>query len=232
MRRRAAHALRYTTTRLVNPAIKSTPRSTTTTVRFASSLDQLVFHRNCHAYTDQASPRMSTSTSEEEELILRAAGLYDEMKVDSSTIVARVSGGEWERVEAVKTYYTDRLCKVTKNTYGPSFCFSSTAGVLRVSRDAGGESAQKQVEAQFFTASAGAEYSKLYKGGNAKLTLAGGNVSAVNYHVGAGLSTGAGIKDEAVQVKLAGCGFSVGRKMGVSVFDNEVGVDFGKCKTQ
>ena len=143
---------------------------------------------------------MSTSTTEEEELILRAAG-YDEMKIDSSTIVARVSGGEWERVETVRTYYTDRLCRVTKNTYGPSFCFSSTAGVLRVRKDAKGESAQKQVEAQFFTASAGAEYSKLYKGGNAKLTLAGGNVSAVNYHVGAGLSTGAGIKDEAVQAR-------------------------------
>ena len=64
------------------------------------------------------------------------------------------------------------------------------------------------------------------------MTLAGGDVSGVSYHVGAGLSTGAGIKDDAVQVKLAGCGFSVGRKVGVSVFDNELAVDFGKCKTQ
>ena len=140
------------------------------------------------------------------------------------------------------TTCTDRLCKVTKNTYGPSFCFSSTAGVLHVS-NAGKESVQRQLEAEFFTASAGAEYSKLYKGGIAKVTLAGGDVSGVSYHVGAGLSTGAGIKDDAVQVKLAlkgkcvqvklaGCGFSVGRKIGVSVFDNEQAVDFGKCKTQ
>ena len=170
-------------------------------------------------------PKMSSA----EEEIKRAAG-YDEMKLDSSVIVARVEG-EWEKIEAVKSYYADRLCKVTKNIYGPSFCFSLTAGVLRVS-DRGTRSPQEQVNAQFFAASAGAEYSKLYRGGNAKVTLAGGNVSAVNYHVGAGVSTGAGIKDEAVQVKLAGCGFSIGRKVGVSVFDNEVGVDFGKCKTQ
>ena len=167
--------------------------------------------------------------SSEEEEILAAAG-YDEMKMDSSVIVACVQM-RWQKIETVKTYYTDRLCKVTKNTYGPSFCFSSTAGVLHVS-NAGKESVQRQLEAEFFTASAGAEYSKLYKGGIAKVTLAGGDVSGVSYHVGAGLSTGAGIKDDAVQVKLAGCGFSVGRKVGVSVFDNELAVDFGKCKTQ
>ena len=47
--------------------------------------------------------------------------------------------------------------------------------------------------------------------------------------VGAGVSTGAGIKDDSLNLKLAGCGVKVGRKVGVSVFDNEIGVDFGKC---
>lgn len=171
--------------------------------------------------------------SSEEELEVMRAAEYDEMTLNSSVIVACVEG-YWQKIEPVKSYYANRVCKVTKNTFGPSFCFSSTAGVLQVSNAGGYESVQRQLEAQFFAASAGAEYSKLYRGGNAKVTLAGGDISGVSYHLGAGVSTGAGIKDDALQVKVAGCGFSVGRKIGVSVLDNEIGVDFGKakCKTQ
>ena len=38
-----------------------------------------------------------------------------------------------------------------------------------------------------------------------------------------------GIKDDSISMKVAGCGVQVGRKIGVSVLDNEVGVDLGKC---
>ena len=43
------------------------------------------------------------------------------------------------------------------------------------------------------------------------------------------MSTGAGIKDHSLDLKLAGCGVKVGRKVGISAFDNEVAVDFGRC---
>ena len=172
---------------------------------------------------------MSTEFSQEEEVILRAAG-YEEMKLDSSVIVSYVNG-EWRRVDTVTSYFVDRVCKVTKNTFGPSFALSSTAGVLRVS-NGGSETAKRRLEANFFTTSVGAEYLLLYKGSNAKLTLVEGDISGVSYHVGFGVSTGAGIKDNAIQLKLIGCGFSVGRRISISVLDNEFGLDFGKCKTQ
>ena len=47
------------------------------------------------------------------------------------------------------------------------------------------------------------------------------------YTIGAGITTGAGIKDDSVSVKALGCGLSVGRKMSISLFDNEVSVDLG-----
>ena len=72
------------------------------------------------------------TVSEEEEKILHAAG-YEDMNLDSSVIVAMVGEGEWKKVETVSNYFVDRACKVTKNTFGPSFSLSSTAGVLRVS---------------------------------------------------------------------------------------------------
>ena len=40
-----------------------------------------------------------------------------------------------------------------------------------------------------------------------------------DFHLGAGVSTGGGIKDDSLSLKAAGCGFKVGRKLGISVFD-------------
>ena len=170
------------------------------------------------------------SYTEEEEAILRAAE-YDRMPVDSSVKLARAAGegGQWEKTEVIHVYFAERLCKVTKNTFGPSFYLASIAGILRV-----GNSGRKKrhLEAQFITAAAGTEYSILFKGGHAKLTLAGGNFSGVNYHLGMGVSTCAGVKDNSVYLRLFGCGFSVGRRIGLAVLDNEFALDFGKFKPQ
>ena len=58
--------------------------------------------------------------------------------------------------------------------------------------------------------------------------MAGGSAGPVDLNLGVGVSTGAGIKDDSVNVKVAGCGVTVGRKIGVSVFDNSISFDLGK----
>lgn len=166
--------------------------------------------------------------TEEEEAILRAAE-YDRMPLDSSVTLARAAeGGRWEKTEIIHAYFAERVCKVTKNAFGPSYYLVSTVGILRV-RNSGRK--KRHLEAQFITATAGMEYSMLFRGGHAKLTLAGGNFSGVNYHLGLGLSTCAGVKNDSVHLRLLGCGFSVGRRIGLSVLDNEIALDFGKFKT-
>ena len=52
--------------------------------------------------------------------------------------------------------------------------------------------------------------------------------NALNYTLAVGVTTGAGIKDDSASIKLLGCGITVGRKMSMSFFDSEVGVDLGK----
>ena len=52
-----------------------------------------------------------------------------------------------------------------------------------------------------------------------------GKNAAVGYQTGAGLSTGAGIKNESVNLKLFGTGISLGRNMGISFLGSEVKAD-------
>jgi hypothetical protein len=113
--------------------------------------------------------------TEEEEAVLRAAE-YERIPLDFSVTLDRAAeGGHWEKTEIIHVYFADRVCKVTKNIFGPSFYLASTAGILRV-RNSGRK--KRHLEAQFITATAGVEYSILFKGGHTKLTLAGGNFLA------------------------------------------------------
>jgi len=52
--------------------------------------------------------------------------------------------------------------------------------------------------------------------------------NAVEYTLGVGVTTGAGIRDDSASIKVLGCGVTVGRKMSLSIFDSEIGVDLGK----
>ena len=45
---------------------------------------------------------------------------------------------------------------------------------------------------------------------------------------GLGINTGAGVRDGSLGVKLAGTGMQIGRKVGISFFDNEISIDFSK----
>lgn len=54
----------------------------------------------------------------------------------------------------------------------------------------------------------------------------------VQVKLGLGLNTGAGVKDNSLQAKVLGCGLSLGQKVGISLFDNEISIDFGKIGEQ
>ena len=52
--------------------------------------------------------------------------------------------------------------------------------------------------------------------------------TGLSWKAGIGLSSGANVKHDSVQLKVLGCGFTVGRKVGLSLLDNEVTLDFGR----
>ncbi|GLC33012.1 hypothetical protein PLESTB_000380600 [Pleodorina starrii] len=63
---------------------------------------------------------------------------------------------------------------------------------------------------------------------NAGVHLVDADVGAFRLKLGAGVSTGAQMKDNSVEAKVAGCGVTLGQKIGVSVFDNEFSIDLKK----
>lgn len=62
----------------------------------------------------------------------------------------------------------------------------------------------------------------------ARVTLAECTTGPLNLHVGAGVSTGAKVEGGTLEAKVFGTGFKVGKKLGVSFFDNEFSIDFGR----
>lgn len=59
----------------------------------------------------------------------------------------------------------------------------------------------------------------------ARVTMSEAKAGPFYLHLGAGVSTGAKVEDGTLDAKLAGCGLKVGKKIGVTVFDNEFSVD-------
>ena len=55
---------------------------------------------------------------------------------------------------------------------------------------------------------------------------------AARPHVDPGAPAWQGIKDDSISVKALGTGLSLGRKMSISVFDNEVSVDMSHLLTR
>ena len=86
-------------------------------------------------------------------------------------------------------------------------------------------------------ANAGLDLESFFKEGHvlgaeakARATIAEYTKGPVNLHLGAGVSTGAKVEGGTIEAKLAGCGFKVGKKLGVSFFDNEFSIDFGRLR--
>ena len=174
-----------------------------------------------------ATPSMVMAALDTEEICRKAN--YSSMPLFSFAIFVR-NNGTWENAATkVEFLYADVVCKLTKNVLGPAFEVKAMTGVFRAQTGPGAKSALEQIDAQLFGASVGTSASDTHLEGNAKLTVLGREESFVNYHLGVGVSTGLGIKDDSLSLKVAGCGFQFGRKIGVSIFDNELAADIGKA---
>ena len=154
---------------------------------------------------------------------LLAAADYDDMKMFSSKTLVKTEADVWVEANS-KDLFAGICITVTKNLTGPSFEVSSKAGVFNISAD----DERVSIDFDIGTAQAGAVSSATYVGADAKLKLAGGSVGPFEANLGIGVSTGAGIKDDSLDVKAVGCGFTIGRKIGISVLDNNISIDLGK----
>ena len=165
--------------------------------------------------------------SEEDKENIRLSSSYDDLPIGESIILFKV-GDEWQKTDTYDALYAKFYVKVTKNLLGPCFSEVGEAGLMNIHTQPHVKKPIEKVDFQVGAVHAGTETSSTYVGAEAKATLAGGKASIFDLHLGAGVSTGAGVKDDSVNVKVAGCGVKVGRKLAISVFDNEFGVDFGR----
>ena len=114
--------------------------------------------------------------------------------------------GDWVRFDKDTCAQYALCCWVAKNLTGPQIEFSTQTPDEHASSR----------RLSMVTSSTHAE-------AVASLSLISGSMSGVDLNVGAAVSTGGGLKDDSVSVKLLGCGVVVGRRIGISLFDNSIG---------
>jgi hypothetical protein len=67
-----------------------------------------------------------------------------------------------------------------------------------------------------------------YIGVNAALNLVSGQVGPFDVTLGVGVATGLDVRDEAIEVKALGCGFTIGKRVGISVAGTSAEINFGR----
>ena len=149
---------------------------------------------------------------------------YENMCFTCSTLLVSVDGN-LQKFDTYETGYIESAIKLTKNYLGPKYEYLVGAGLMKINS---GETALETVDFSVFGAEASVHHSSTSVGYDAKLVLAGGSASIFDLTLGLGISSEAGIVDDSVTLRLAGTGVQVGRKVGICVFDNCFGVDFGR----
>ena len=123
----------------------------------------------------------------------------------------------------------------TDPTFVKSYDANVTASLMHIAQQKGKRI--EQVSGDVFVAKAGAEVQTLvigdqevavWAGVHAGVALVDVKASLFDLKLGAGVDTGAGIKDQSLDVKVAGCGVSIGRRMGIAAFGSELAIDFGR----
>merc|ERR1712038_500985 len=175
---------------------------------------------------DQTFQLPMTSLTKAQEEAIKLVVDYDSMSISQSRTVCQVDSG-WA-TEIYSGPAAGLVVTITKNLTGPHFNVSSDASAFRCRTHASATKPIEQVDAKFFTASAGLDTSATYAGAEVGAHLFKGNVSIFEGKLGAEASTGGGIKDDSLDVKVLGCGVTVGRKVGVQVAGTGFSVDFGK----
>ncbi|KAJ7440232.1 hypothetical protein FB451DRAFT_1300565 [Mycena latifolia] len=106
-----------------------------------------------------------------------------------------------------------------------TFNAEAKAAVMNILQEKGVK--MEQVDFDVLQAKVSAQWGT-WIGVNAALNLVSGKVSVFDAILGVGIATGAGIRDEAIEVKLLGCGITVGKRVGISVFGSSVEINFGR----
>mmetsp|Transcript_76107 Transcript_76107/g.183924 ORF Transcript_76107/g.183924 Transcript_76107/m.183924 type:complete len:262 (-) Transcript_76107:12-797(-) len=165
------------------------------------------------------SPSTAASrTTAHDHLKILAAVDYDSMEifgVKRCAVKLSKGSGDWVRFDKDTSSQYALCCWVAKNLTGPQIEFPTQAPEEHAS------SAAAHRRLSMIT-------SNTYAEAVASLSFMSSSKSGIDLNVGAGVSTGGGIKDDSVSVKLLGCGVVVGRKIGISLFDNSIVFDLGK----
>ena len=160
------------------------------------------------------SPSTAASrTTAHDHLKILAAVDYDSMEifgVKRCAVKLSKGSGDWVRFDKDTSSQYALCCWVAKNLTGPQIEFPTQAPEEHAS------SAAAHRRLSMIT-------SNTYAEAVASLSFMSSSKSGIDLNVGAGVSTGAGFKDDSVSVKLLGCGVVVGRKIGISLFDNSIG---------
>lgn len=106
-----------------------------------------------------------------------------------------------------------------------TYTAEARASVMHVAKSNG--KPIEQVSVDVFTAGLGATAGS-YVGAEANVSLFKAEASIFDLNLGVGVDTGAGIKDDSLDVRVAGCGVQIGRKVSISAFGSSFGIDFGR----
>ena len=132
---------------------------------------------------------------------------YESMEMFGTRTACRAEGQQpWVRADAVSAKTATQFCKVSKNSSGSRFEFFAAARFFDLAPDESGFAPQT-------TAGLSAHEGLLEA--QAGVQLAEGAAGAVDFKAGLGITTGAGIKDDSISVKVLGIGMIFGRKCGI-----------------
>ncbi|KAJ7112713.1 hypothetical protein C8R44DRAFT_932637, partial [Mycena epipterygia] len=85
----------------------------------------------------------------------------------------------------------------------------------------------EQVEFDVLAPKVSAQFGS-YVGADAAINLISGRASIFDATLGIGVSTGAGIRDDSIDLKAMGCGFTIGKRVGISFLGSSFEINFGR----
>ncbi|KAL9094081.1 MAG: hypothetical protein Q9165_003496 [Trypethelium subeluteriae] len=140
-----------------------------------------------------------------------------------------------EEKDGSTLWYVNASAENKTDTFFKTYDANATASFMHVVQSKGRPI--ERVSADVFSARVGAEVSYIgtppnavatYAGVNANLSLFKTEASVFDLNLGLGVETGVGVKNGSLDVHVAGCGVTIGKRVSIAVLGNEFGIDFGK----
>lgn len=158
--------------------------------------------------------------------------------IEGSQTLNEEMGGEWEQKAGIKLNTNSN-----KEIAAPNASFTAHASTNDIAVKTGviaeanaleykGKNGSVDYEFKVLGAKVGAEAEAGTEGvaanAEARLKLFDGGAAGIGIRLGIGASTGGSVGKGGVDVKVLGCGFSIGKTMSIRAFDNELAVDVPK----